>query len=180
MIALSLVSISLFSQERANSGLNKSIFGTQINIVGVNFYNECLIKEKTVLRSEISTSIASLWGGGFYPKVGYTILPSVKLAPRYYYNIVERKEKGKNIKNNAANFIDLSLIYTPNWFVISNYKDLEVYSAFFLIPNWGIRRNFSNSFNYEFNIGLGLGKSLATGSKINIVPSLGFKLGYDF
>lgn len=172
--------VSIMNYSQSKSLLEKSVFGSQLGIIGINFYNESRLDEKLALRTEASLNLASIWGGDFYPKTGYIFVPSFKISPRFYYNIDKRESLGRNIKNNSANFVDLSLIYSPNWMVISNVDNVVVNNAVFLIPNWGIRRNFAHHFNYEFNIGLGLGKTLIKHSNFELVPSLGFRLGYDF
>ncbi|EQB93423.1 hypothetical protein HZP94_01140 [Elizabethkingia anophelis] len=159
--------------------LKKNLIGVQYNILGLGVYNESLISEKLVLRSDISMNLVSIWSGIVYPETGYVILPSVSVAPRYYYNIAKRKDKNLNVRNNAANFLDVSLVYNPGWLSMSNY-DVKVNDAVFLIPHWGLRRNFGKNFNYEFYVGMGIGKSLVKGSDIAAIPSLGFKIGYDF
>lgn len=173
-----LVNYVYKAQEKAS--VEKSITGVQLNIVGVNIYNESRIDTEMVLRTEGSLDLVSIWGGDIYPKTGFIMIPSLKVSPKWYYNINKRQSEGRNIKNNAANFVNLELIYKPGGLAISNYNDIKVNDAIFLIPNCGIRRNFSEHFNYEFNAGIGLGKSLVPGSKICIVPSLNFRLGYDF
>lgn len=177
ILVFSVLSSVFYTQE---SGLlKKNLIGVQYNILGLEIYNESLISEKLVLRSDISMSLVSIRSGVIYPETGYVISPLVGVAPRYYYNIIKRKDKGRNIRNNAANFLDVSLVYNPGWLSVSNY-DVKVNDAVFLIPHWGFRRNFSRNFNYEFYVGLGIGKSLIKRSDIAAIPSLGFKIGYDF
>lgn len=166
------------AQEKAS--VEKSTTGIQLNIVGLNVYNESKLNQDLALRVEGSLDMVSIFGGDFYPKTGFVMVPSIKIAPKWYYNIEKRFSEGKNTKNNSANFLNLELVYRPGGLVISNYDHLKVYDSVFLIPNWGIRRSFSEDFNYEFNVGAGIGKSFLSGSKISFVPSLNFKIGYDF
>ncbi|WP_407481798.1 hypothetical protein [Elizabethkingia meningoseptica] len=176
-----LIFAVLFSIYHAqeSSLLRKNMTGVQTSILALGMYNESLVSDKLVIRSEFFMGLGAVWGGSFYPKTGYVIIPSIGLAPRYYYNIEKRKARNANTRNNAANFLDISLTYNPGWLSISNY-DAKVNDAVFLIPNWGIRRNFAKNFNYEFHVGLGIGKSLVKGSDLDVVPSLGFRVGYDF
>ncbi|AQX14084.1 hypothetical protein KRE40_13860 [Elizabethkingia meningoseptica] len=174
--------ITLFSiyYAQESSLLKKNMTGVQTSLLALGVYNESLVSDKLVIRSEVFMGLGALWGGSFYPKTGYVIIPSIGLAPRYYYNIEKRKARNANTRNNAANFLDITLTYNPGWLSISNYDDAKVNDAVFLIPNWGIRRNFAKNFNYEFHVGLGIGKSLVKGSDLDVVPSLGFRVGYDF
>ncbi|MEN5130298.1 hypothetical protein [Elizabethkingia anophelis] len=61
--------------------LKKNLIGVQYNILGLGIYNESLISEKLVLRSDISMNLVSIWSGIVYPETGYVILPSVSVAP---------------------------------------------------------------------------------------------------
>ncbi len=106
--------------------------------------------------------------------------PEISLIPKYYYNLNRRLEKEKNIKNNSGNYLALDITYTPNWFVISNVKGIEVNEMISFVPTWGLRRNFAKNFNYEFKAGLGIGKILQKGYATQAVPELSFKIGYDF
>ena len=103
------------------------------------------------------------------------------LQPKFYYNIGRRAEKGKNTKNNGANYLGLQVRYIPNWFVISNTENVSLSNQINFIPTFGIRRNFSENFNYEFKAGLGYGTTF--GEKFNnsgAVLDLSIKVGYDF
>ncbi len=163
-----------------SQNIEKSITGVQFGLFGLELYNESRIGEKFVLRSQLALNSMAFWGGDFYRKSGYAIAPSINLQPKYYYNINKRSRKGKNIKNNSANYISMQTIYIPNWFVISNNDNIKISNQISLIPTFGIRRNFGGNFNYEFKIGYGYNFLLEK----NIIGSgtidLGFKIGYDF
>lgn len=86
----------------------------------------------------------------------------------------------KRTKNNSGNYLSAKLEYIPDWFVISNTKDIHVNPTLAIIPNWGLRRNFSENFNYELRLGLGIGKILKEDYDLQVIPEISFKLGYDF
>lgn len=44
----------------------------------------------------------------------------------------------------------------------------------------GLRRSFSENFNYEFQFGIGLGKIMKPDYSLQVIPNLSFKIGYDF
>lgn len=125
--------------------------------------------------------LAGIWGGTFYDKAGFILIPSINFQPKFYYNINKRAEKGKNIKNNGANYFSIQTRYIPNWFAISNYKNVKVISSISFIPTYGLRRNFGKNFNYEFKVGLGYATTIGEEKNSSgTVLDLGFKVGYDF
>ena len=166
-----------------NSTIEKSISGVQIGLLGTEIYNEIRVSNKIALRSQFGLN-AVIFGGSIYKKTGFILYPELSIESKWYYNLDKRVKKNKNIKNNGANFYSLNIKYSPNWFVISNYDNIEVYNTLSLIPTWGFRRNFSKNFNYEFRIGLGYGVSYRDSEYLENVKGaivdLGFKIGYDF
>jgi hypothetical protein len=106
------------------------------------------------LRSELGFD-SEIWGGSFYDKTGFSMTPVLTLEPRLYYNLNKRVSKSKDITNNSGNFISLKTSYHPDWFVISNYKNIDIITDISIIPTWGIRRNMGIHFNFETGLGLG-------------------------
>lgn len=172
------LSLSLFSQEKEVS-VEKTVTGLQIGFFGANVYNESRLSENIALRSEISL-YPSIWGGDLYTNTGFALAPAISISPKWYYNLQKRTEKNRNIKNNSGNYISARLEYIPDWFVISNTKDIHVNPTFAFIPNWGLRRNFATNFNYELRLGLGIGKILKKGYDMQVIPEISFKVGYNF
>lgn len=174
------LTISSFSQ---NFSIEKSITGIQIGFFGTEVYNETRLSNKIALRSQFGLNVG-IFGGSLYEKTGFILYPELSIEPKWYYNLDKRVRKNKNIKNNGANFYSLNIQYSPNWFVISNYDNIEVYNTLSIIPTWGFRRNFAEKFNYEFRIGLGYGVSYRDSeyleNKKGAIMDLGFKIGYDF
>ncbi len=85
----------------------------------------------------------------------YVLTPVITAEPRWYYNIEKRSKKGRNTKNNSANFVALSLTYHPDWFTISNNYDGYIPDQISIIPYWAIKRALGAHFNYETGLGLG-------------------------
>lgn len=165
---------------KSQNDVEKNLTGAQIGLFGLDIYNESKILTNTSLRAEASLYPA-IWGGDFYSNTGFALYPTLSLQPKYYYNINKRVEKGKNTNNNSANYVSLQLKYTPDWFVISNHDNVKIYNQVYFIPTFGIRRNFSENFNYEFKVGFGYGTTVGYQNKITGgVMDLGFKIGYDF
>ncbi|WP_313028469.1 hypothetical protein [Soonwooa sp.] len=173
-----LMGILGFSQT-SNASVEKSVTGLQIGFLGVDIYNELKISDAIALRSQFSLN-PSIWGGDLYTRTNFAFSPSISLMPKYYYNTDGRVGKGKNITNNSANYLALKIEYFPDWFVISNADNVMVNDAIYFTPNYGIRRNFGKQFNYEFRIGLGIGKILKDNYPTQLRPDLSFKIGYDF
>ena len=169
--------IYAFSQE--NARVEKSVTGVQVGFFGAEFYNEARLSENFSLRSQLEL-YPSIWGGDMYSKTGFALTPAISLTPKFYYNLQKRKDLGKNISNNSWNYVSLKVEYIPDWFVISNTKDIHVSETISIVPTWGLRRNFAKNFNYEFKAGLGVGKILKKGYSTQVIPDLSFKLGYDF
>ena len=176
-VIMAMLSTTIEAQNRT---VEKSIFGVQLGIIELDFYNEARLADKVALRSEISL-YSGIWGGTWYPSTGYVIFPTIMLQPKYYYNIEKRAINGKNTKNNSANYFGLKIRFTPDLFVISNYDDVFMYNQIQFVPTYGIRRNFGKKFNYEFNAGLGYGTTMGYDyNTAGAVLDIGIKIGYDF
>ena len=172
---LNLGKAQTFSAESLNSNLEKSIYGVQVGLFGVDFYNERSLSDKFTFKSEFSLY------GGFRSGAQYFLYPVFNIEPKYYYNIDKRAKEGKNIKNNGANYLSVSVSYIPDWFVISNYEVGNVKNRVRVIPTFGIRRNFGDNFNYEFNVGVGYAYTFDENVKgSDYAVDLGLKIGYDF
>jgi hypothetical protein len=177
-----LFTFSIFSilGNTQNSNVEKNITGIQIGLFGLDFYNETKIAKKITLRAEASL-FPAIWGGDMYAKTGFAFYPALTLQPKYYYNISKRAENGKNTKNNSANYFGLQVRYIPDWFVISNTKNLRLSNQINIIPTYGFRRNFAENFNYEFKAGLGYGTTFGNDfNSSGAVIDLSIKVGYDF
>jgi len=105
----------IFSQQAT---VEKSIFGAQTGFLGVWKNHEARLAPKFALRSEIGLE-AGYAGGSFQNDI-FFFAPTLKLEPRYYYNLQKRLNKGKSIAKNSGNFLAINMVYTPDWFVISS------------------------------------------------------------
>ena len=181
-MSIFLIGIINFSFAQ-NSTIEKSITGVQIGFFGTGIYNETRLADKFALRSQFGLNVG-IFGGTLYDKTGFILYPELSIETKWYYNLEKRVRNNKSIKNNGANFYSLNIKYSPNWFEISNYDNIEVYNTLSIIPTWGFRRNFLEKFNYEFRIGLGYGVSYRDSDYLEnekgAVMDLGFKIGYDF
>lgn len=173
-----------FSQEQKKE-IEKSITSVQTGILGFWVNNETRIAPKTALRSEIGLGVGFSYNF-FSDNLSLAMFPTLRVEPKFYYNLERRIEKKKNIVNNSANFISVPITYTPNWFVISNIDNVKVIPIISIVPSYGIRRNIDNTnLNYEFAFGIGYHHFFLkqVGYQKNegkIAPNLTFRLGYTF
>ncbi len=143
-----------FIVKAQNTSVEKSTYGIQTGVLGIWAHREVKQSNQIALRMEVGMD-AGFWGGSFYSKNGYLITPVIRLEPRWYYNLDKRVSKSRNISGNSGNFLTLQTSYHPNWFVISNYDNVEIADQISIIPTWGIKRNIRNHFTYETGIGIG-------------------------
>lgn len=177
MGVLFIANFSYAQDSEIEKGIEKSITGVQIGILGASVYNEYKLTEKIALRSDVGLFLSGFATGKNIASE-YTLVPYIGLQPKYYFNIESRAKKGRNIKNNGANYFSIQLDFLPDLFVISNKKNTKVQNQIHMIPTFGIRRNFAENFNYEFKAGYGLAYGFDDGT-ISGMPNLSFKVGYD-
>ena len=153
ILTLALISLTLTVKSQ-NASVEKTVFGIQTGFLGIWVHNETKLTNQIALRSEIGFD-SGIWGGDFYDKMGFLMTPVITAEPRWYYNLNKRVSKSKRIDGNSGNFISLKTSYHPDWFVISNYDNINIISDISIVPTWGIRRNIGKHFNYETGIGIG-------------------------
>jgi len=164
-----------------NESVEKSVTGVQIGFLGANIYNEARLADAFVLRSQFAL-YPGFFGGEANPNTSLVLFPEFSLIPKYYYNLKKRGIAGDNTANNSGNYVSIDFKYISNWFSLFNTDNIATANSIGIIPTWGLRRNFSENFNYEFNIGLGYGTYLnnVSGNTSEIIYNLGIKIGYDF
>ena len=166
------------------ASVEKSTYGIQAGILGIWAHREVKLTNEIALRAEIGMD-AGFFGGSFYPKNGYLMTPVMTLEPRWYYNLDKRVSKSKNISGNSGNFLTLQTSYHPNWFVISNYDNIEIANQISIIPTWGLKRNIGKHFTYETGIGIGYRYIFAKSvgyleNQSETALNLHLRLGYRF
>ncbi|MGI9650889.1 hypothetical protein [Chryseobacterium sp. RLHN22] len=174
---LLVTSATLSAQE--NNPVKRTFFGIQAGLFGANIYSESLISEQFGIRGEVNFE-SSLWGGDLYSKTGFALTPQISVSAKWYYNMTKRKNNEDNVRYNSANYFSGKLAFTPDWFVISNVDGLQINPMISFVPTYGIRRSFAKHFNYEFQVGLGIGKILKKDYDVQAVPNLSLRVGYDF
>jgi hypothetical protein len=154
-IITTILSIIFFSNILAqNVSVDKSLWSIQTGLIGFWINNESKVSNSTVLRAEVGIEATSLYFSN--QQTYYTLNPTIKIEPRWYYNLSKRFKNEKNTTRNAANFVSFQIRIYPQDLVITNNKSVSSVNEQSFIPTWGLRRNLNKQFNYEFGIGAGL------------------------
>ncbi|MEO5777623.1 MAG: hypothetical protein ABIQ27_12020 [Flavobacterium sp.] len=178
IILILLITNFSFSQDKPKASVEKSIFGIQTGFLGAWVHNESRLSNQISLRSEIGLDFGFSDNG--YSQTS-ALIPSIRLEPRWYYNLEKRIKKGRKISNNSGNFLALNITYNPDWFSISNEDNLNVISTIAFVPKWGIKRTVGNHFTYE--AGIGIGTFIVLEDYIpdnNVALDLHLRIGYTF
>jgi len=163
--------------------VEKSVYGIQTGFLGIWAHEEMRLSDKWVLRGELGLDSGILGRGP--SNANFVAVPVITIAPRWYYNLNKRQSKSRRIDGNSGNFVSLKTSFHPNWFTISNIKNISIVPDVSIIPTWGIRRNIGNHFNYETGIGLGyvyfFEKSAGFGENSgSLALNLHLRIGYRF
>lgn len=181
ILALCAVILEAKSQ---NTSVEKSFFGIQTGFLGIWANNEYGLSKSIALRSELGLD-SGIWGGDFYERTGFLLTPVITLEPRWYYNLDKRGRNSKRTDRNSGNFIALKTSHHPDWFVISNYDNIEVIADVSIIPTWGIKRHIGSHLTYEAGLGIGYRYFFAkqAGFRENeseAAANLHLRIGYTF
>lgn len=181
IIIIILFSLSLQSQENISS-VEKSIYSFQIGTasqLGAWFQNETKLSSTIALRTEVGLYTEIQSGVGFF------MAPEITLEPRWYYNLEKRNTKGKNISNNAGNFLTLKLNHRSDLFEVNKDRGSGPENSISIIPKWGLKRNLGKYFNYEVGAGIGYihfinQKYFRTFDNNGIAIDIHLRIGYNF
>ena len=101
----------------------------------------------------------------------------LSLAPKYFYNIQRRADKGKNTELNSANYLGIRVKYvTP----LSQFDPYHPITATLLTNiHWGIQRTIGGHWLFNFQAGPGYAVTKDCNCGI-IYPALDFKFAYVF
>jgi hypothetical protein len=190
-----LLASCLFAQEKATD-----LFNTNIKFIGIGIQYEKSLSYNFTAVGTIDYiggfSYTTDWNGE--GDLNYIFTTSLNLEGRYYYNFDRRISKGKNTKNNSANYIALKGIYIPDLFTsASDNKTVDPQGS--VVINYGLKRSFSKNFFYEFYTGLGIAfyqdknyyydfnyetqteyRRISKKVDKGIMLDLGFRVGYNF
>ena len=173
LVIFNLIYFISFSQKKSSEkvSVEKSILSIQTGYFGTWINHELKLNKKIVLRTELGTEYRLK----FSIKQNFDSLKnqvSLFLEPKYYFNLTKRKNKNRNINNNAGNYISLR----TNVNISNNLEKGEIY-FYNLTPTFGVRRNITTHFNLELSFGYGINYSNSF-LAIEAMPS--FRLGYVF
>ena len=166
---------SSYSQENQNSNGVEDILSAKAGFLGAWLSYEKAIAENISLNGEIGYE-GGLTGGN--SDLDFILTTTFSVESRYYYNLLNRIEKGKNTNNNAGNYLALDLIYTPDLLTSSDKGNIDVVENFSILPKWGLRRSLSTKLFFEF--ALGVGYSWGEYDNNNATAGLDLRVGYAF
>jgi len=150
LFLLLLPFVKSFAQD---TSVEKSLWGVQMGVHPLSFYNETALSNSITLRSELGFGFAYS-SSSISGTEQWAVVPTVIVEPRYYYNLNRRTRLKKRTDWNSGNYLSLNLGYELGAFAITS-KDTEVFSSVHLIPMYGFRRNMGAKFNFEMAFGIG-------------------------
>lgn len=159
-ILVLLLLIFFGSFAKAQKGVERSLFGLQVGLPGVVYFNnETKISNLSAIRIEMGIDNVGIWASELYIIDGFKFGPVFTLEPRYYYNIRTRQARNRETGCNSGNFVAIQSSYHPDWFYISNSNSLKSLTSMSIIPTWGIKRQLGRVvrglFTYELGFGVG-------------------------
>lgn len=178
-----VATFNLMAQDKQEIGVENSVSGIQIGFLGIYGYHEQKLTPMLALRAEVGLDVGVINSPLIETKTMF--YPKISMEPRLYYNLRKRAEKGKNIQNNAGNFVSIYTTYRPSWFTIPSDNDVKIIPDLFIAPTWGMKRNLSEHFNYELGAGLGYYQTFAKSQgfprdKYQLGVNLVLRIGYVF
>lgn len=180
-----LLPINLFAQ---TNSVEKNIWGVQVGIYPLSFYNEVKLSNNIALRSELWMGFGWSGNGYNYNSSYWEILPYIQVEPRWYYNLERRASKAKQTKVNSGNYLSLQIGSQPGFGKTSD--NVTLHPSVYIAPMYGLRREIGKNFNFETGLGYLYGWQFETYSSLNgitqhnttTISSLNFRLsiGYNF
>lgn len=170
LITLILTIYCSLSAQNANTQRSHSIKGP---LVGLSYAYEHPIAQQSTLNMELILNGG--FGSGTFSGNYWYIAPSLRIEPRYYYNLSKRFSKGKKTINNSANYIAVSADYQPG-FSIGNNAEASQYIL--IVPKYGLKRTMGEHFIFE--VAAGVGTNIIGSSNWEAVLAMDLKLGYAF
>ncbi|PRX45265.1 DUF3575 domain-containing protein [Salegentibacter salegens] len=175
MKKLLLLSFCLFTFSSINAQDQASVEDglLSINILTPGLEYEYGLTNSTTL--DLRAGSAFGYRDNSYFGEDFGIYPTFNVQYRYYYNLEKRLNKGKNIKNNSANYIALSGSVQSGKPIIG---DLEYSEGYFgtVGPVWGLQRYYGSGFKLDLNLGAGYGFNESGDSFLSLL--IGIRLGW--
>jgi hypothetical protein len=167
--------------------VEKKLRGVQLGLLNLSFQYESRLARKFTLLAEAGLELAFSQRKTPTETTSYGIVfPHVTAEPRWYYGLDRRIRKGKNINNNGSNYLSLRTTYASADTPIINNAPNNTVPSLFIIPKFGIRRNFAKNFNYEFSFGYGYQLNIFNANNCPNCPvglesyDIQTRIGYNF
>lgn len=171
LILLLIISLNANAQ---NPEKNLDNFGKiELGLHGLNAGYELPVSNKLVWENALGMGMGmSVPNGAKYTLDFARPVPFLKSRLKFVYNLNKRKNKGRNIFNNAGNYLALQTKYS-----FGNSHTLSLNSSMLTEIHWGIQRNLGGGFIFNTQIGLGYLRDFdLNGAALS--PTLGFSFGY--
>ena|ERR1035437_6532841 len=140
-----LILILMFGFAKAQDDSIHNVQSVKVSYRIISYAYEKTISKKSTINFEFS--LTGVFGSDYY-----LLKPVIRVEPRYYYNYLKRKDKGRNVANNSASYLSLSLDYDSRTIFSKNAYSIPFFSA---IPKWGLKRTICSHFIFEFATGIG-------------------------
>lgn len=126
----------------------------KLSLLGLTYQWEKPVSHKSVLTIEGGIAGGMSFSSGSTSRTAfhYAIVPEMGIGFKNYYNLDKRFKKGKNINNNAANFIATDVFVNGNPVLSSN--GVVAREAIGLTAAWGMQRSISSVINFEWQTGV--------------------------
>ena len=179
LFLFALLMSTSFVKAQQQPSVERSISGVEFGGITLFGYHEMRLSNSFSLRVEAGLA-ADLWyhRSFFYESSGFILYPALQIQPRFYYNLNRRSERGRNISNNAADFLTINTVVIPGWLIASSEENVSQIGSISFVPTWGMRRNIGRSFEYELGAGIGYGFGFDGSSGWVFRPHL--RIGYRF
>ena len=159
IVACCLWALAAQSQETTapETTVEKSLTGVQMSLLGLSIHQESRLKAHSTVRKEfglIGGAVTTV-NAANKEQSHLVLVPVLRVAPRWYYNLEKRASESKKVTGNSGNFLSCNIRYIPSWFLISGVGGLKIADQVSIIPTWGIRRSLRGRFAFEAGLGLG-------------------------
>jgi hypothetical protein len=180
ILVLFTVCISNAQENNTKPSIEDKIIGVQLGLFGFWTHYEPKLSPSISLRTEIGFEFGLRKGILTNDDLVFALIPNIVLEPRWYYSLNRRAQKGRQIDENSGFFLGFKTRYYPDWFILSNDKNVSVIENIEFIPKIGYRKVWNKHLTFES--GFGIGKSLGLeGSDVwDTTAELTFRVGYNF
>ncbi|SHF12357.1 hypothetical protein [Pedobacter caeni] len=152
----------------------QSLNKIKLIIPGIFFEHEHLISPSTTVYGGIGIGAGvaysySNWGGSNW---AFSMSPTAYLGLRNYYNLEKRAKKGRQTRNNAANFFGVEIGGSTKAIVEKNTYGNDGGMALDIF--WGIQRSLGRKINFEMQLGPSLGTDFEEFKLHTVSGKIGF------